>query len=109
MTDSEATKPSTRVIEYHVDESTTRGTGFAASDEKTTTFRCVVTGPDADRTVKLTSDWRREGMAVVVDSMTGNLLGCIGLQEWGRLVATELNRRDNEEYVANTEGLPDNV
>jgi hypothetical protein len=45
-------------------------------------------GESEDRTLsatthaKLPPDWRREGMVVVVDSATGQLLGCMGRAIW---------------------------
>lgn len=44
-------------------------------------FPCAATGP----TVPLPADWRREGMVVVADSMTGKLIGCMGRQTWEKL------------------------
>ncbi len=43
-----------------------------------TCFRCAADGPS----VPLPADWRREGMVVVADSMSGRLLGCMGRDTW---------------------------
>lgn len=37
--------------------------------------------------IKLPPDWRREGMVVVVDAATGQLLGCMGRAAWDTQLA----------------------
>lgn len=55
---------------------------------------CAIRSMDKHRgSVQLPPDWRREGMVVMVDSATGELLGCMGRTAWDAQVGAEQAER----------------